>query len=134
MGLNKQDKDHLVVSQMQNQCVPSTIKRVFFKHFTFMTFFQVDMNGGDNLKRSDTQGSFGKGLKRSDSFVEEERHHRKRHHDILACLEEGTEGCITLVGSIDDIDRPVVAFVRMAEAIALPNTIEVSFNILWHNL
>ena len=87
------------------------------------------MNGGDNLKRSDTQGSFGKGLRRSDSFVEEERHHRKRHHDILACLEEGTEGCITLVGSIDDIDRPVVAFVRMAEAIALPNTIEVSFNI-----
>merc|ERR1711963_974162 len=89
----------------------------------------VDMNGGDNLKRSDTQGSFGKGLRRSDSFVEEERHHRKRHHDILACLEEGTEGCITLVGSIDDIDRPVVAFVRMAEAIALPNTIEVSLPV-----
>merc|ERR1712013_333394 len=101
MGLNKQDKDHLV----------------------------VDMNGGDNLKRSDTQGSFGKGLRRSDSFVEEERHHRKRHHDIIACLEEGTEGCITLVGSIDDIDRPVVAFVRMAEAIALPNTIEVSLPV-----
>ena len=81
------------------------------------------MNGTD-LKRSSTQSSFGKGLKRSDSFVEEERH-QKRRHDILACLEEGTEGCITLVGSIDDIDRPVVAFVRMAEAIALPNTIEV---------
>ena len=82
------------------------------------------MNGTDNLKRSSTQSSFGKGLRRSDSFVEEERH-QKRRHDILACLEEGTEGCITLVGSIDDIDRPVVAFVRMAEAIALPNTIEV---------
>jgi len=99
MGLNKQDKDHLV----------------------------VDMNGTD-LKRSSTQSSFGKGLKRSDSFVEEERH-QKRRHDILACLEEGTEGCITLVGSIDDIDRPVVAFVRMAEAIALPNTIEVSLPV-----
>ena len=84
------------------------------------------MNGTDNLKRSGTQSSFGKGLKRSDSFVEEERH-QKRRHDILACLEEGTEGCITLVGSIDDIDRPIVAFVRMAEAIALPNTIEVIF-------
>ena len=86
------------------------------------------MNGTDNLKRSSTQSSFGKGLKRSDSFVEEERH-QKRRHDILACLEEGTEGCITLVGSIDDIDRPIVAFVRMAEAIALPNTIEVIFKL-----
>jgi solute carrier family 4 anion exchanger 2 len=86
------------------------------------------MNGADNLKRSGTQSSFGKGLKRSDSFVEEERH-QKRRHDILACLEEGTEGCITLVGSIDDIDRPIVAFVRMAEAIALPNTIEVSLPV-----
>ena len=92
------------------------------------SFLQVDMNGTDNLKRSSTQSSFGKGLKRSDSFVEEERH-QKRRHDILACLEEGTEGCITLVGSIDDIDRPIVAFVRMAEAIALPNTIEVIFKL-----
>ena len=86
------------------------------------------MNGTDNLKRSSTQSSFGKGLRRSDSFVEEERH-QKRRHDILACLEEGTEGCITLVGSIDDIDRPVVAFVRMAEAIALEVEDEITKNL-----
>ena len=134
MGLNKQDKDHLVVRRLRKIMLFLEIVREMSMFYILVvkgllmtsSLLQVDMNGTENLKRSSTtQSSFGKGLKRSDSFVEEEKHHQKRRHDILACLEEGTEGCITLVGSIDDIDRPIVAFVRMAEAIALPNTIEV---------
>ena len=82
---------------------------------------QLDMNGHDNLKRSSTQGSF-KGLKRNDSIDDMVK---ARKQNILACMEKGTEGCIVLVGTLDDIRVPIVAFVRLAEAVILPNTIEV---------
>ena len=70
------------------------------------------------LKRNSSQGSF----KRNESF---DNLIKARKQDILACMEEGTEGAIVLVGSLDDIDKPIVAFVRLAEAIIMPNTIEV---------
>ena len=77
------------------------------------------MNGAHGgLKRNSTQGSF----KRNDSF---DSMAKARKQDILACMQEGTEGAIVLVGALDDIDKPIVAFVRLAEAIAMPNTIEV---------
>ena len=47
-----------------------------------------------------------------------------RKQDILSCLEEGTEGCLTLVGNIE-CDQPMAAFVRLANAIIMHNTIEV---------
>ena len=47
-----------------------------------------------------------------------------RKADILNCLEEGTEGCITLVGGIKT-DRVISAFVRLGSAIVMHNTIEV---------
>ena len=84
------------------------------------------MNGAESFKRTGSStGSFkSKGsIKRNDSF---DNMVKARKHDILSCMETGTEGCIVLVGAIDDIDQPIVAFVRLAKAILLPNTIEVS--------
>ena len=53
----------------------------------------------------------------------------KRGPDIRACLEEGAEGSIVLVGALEELDGPVMAFVRLAEAIVMPNTIEVSLPV-----
>merc|ERR1719427_2618552 len=81
------------------------------------------MNGVENgLKRNNTQGSF----KRNASF---DSMIMARKRDILSCMEEGTEGAIVLVGGLDDIDKPILAFVRLAEAIIMPNTIEVSLPV-----
>ena len=77
------------------------------------------MNGAHGgLKRNSTHGSF----KRNDSF---DSMAKARKQDILSCMQDGTEGAIVLVGALDDIDKPIVAFVRLAEAIVMPNTIEV---------
>jgi len=83
----------------------------------------LDMNGAHSgLKRSSTNGSF----KRNDSF---DNIVKARKQDIRACMEDGTEGAIVLVGTLDDIDKPIVAFVRLGEAIVMPNTIEVSLPV-----
>ena len=74
------------------------------------------------LKRNTSQGSF----KTNESF---DNLIKARNQDILACMEEGTEGAIVLVGSLDDIDKPIVAFVRLAEVIIMPNTIEVKMPV-----
>ena len=81
------------------------------------------MNGAHGgLKRNSTQGSF----KRTDSF---DNIIKARKRDILACMEDGTEGAVVLVGSLDDLEKPIVAFVRLAEAIGMPNTIEINLPV-----
>jgi len=83
----------------------------------------LDMNGAHGgLKRNSTQGSF----KRTDSF---DNIIKARKRDILACMEDGTEGAVVLVGSLDDLEKPIVAFVRLAEAIGMPNTIEINLPV-----
>jgi len=83
----------------------------------------LDMSGAHNgLKRNSTNGSF----KRNDSY---DNMVKARKQDIRACMEDGTEGAIVLVGTLDDIEKPIVAFVRLAEAIVMPNTIEVSLPV-----
>ena len=74
------------------------------------------------LKRNSTQGS----IKKNDSV---DNFMKARKQDIIACMEEGTEGAIVLVGALDDIQKPIVAFVRLAKAIAMPNTIEVTLPV-----
>jgi len=74
------------------------------------------------MKKSATSGSF----RREDSW---DNLSKARKRDILNCLEDGTEGCIVLVGSLEDIDHPIVAFVRLGEALVMPNTIEVSLPV-----
>ena len=87
------------------------------------------MNGGGLFRRSSTQASFGKakGMKRNDSF---DNMVKARKEDILSCMKEGTEGCIVLVGALEDIHQPIVAFVRLEKAILMPNTIEVKSSLL----
>jgi len=83
----------------------------------------LDMNGAHSgLKRNSTNGSF----KRNDSY---DNMAKARKQDIRGCMEDGTEGAIVLVGTLDDIEKPIVAFVRLAEAIVMPNTIEVSLPV-----
>merc|ERR1719431_1129706 len=83
----------------------------------------LDMNGSHSgLKRNSTNGSF----KRNDSY---DNMAKARKQDIRGCMEDGTEGAIVLVGTLDDIEKPIVAFVRLAEAIVMPNTIEVSLPV-----
>ena len=63
---------------------------------------------------------------RSESF---KKMVRARKQNILFCLDEGTEGAIVLVGSLDDISKPIAALARLAEAIEMPNTIEISLPV-----
>merc|ERR1719427_1074045 len=79
-------------------------------------YLVLDMNGAHGSLK----------VKRTDSF---DRLTKARKQDIRACMEDGTEGAIVLVGTLDDIDKPIVAFVRLAEAIVMPNTIEVSLPV-----
>eukprot|EP00092_Neocalanus_flemingeri_P029142 GFUD01031630.1.p1 GENE.GFUD01031630.1~~GFUD01031630.1.p1 ORF type:complete len:1420 (+),score=451.00 GFUD01031630.1:163-4422(+) len=83
----------------------------------------LDMSGAHGgLKKNSSQGSF----KRNESF---DSMIKARKQDIRACMEKGTEGAIVLVGALDDIDKPIVAFVRLAEAIEMHNTIEVNLPV-----
>merc|ERR1719410_393474 len=69
------------------------------------------------------------GLKRTGSFVLDsfrridstENMMKARKKDILTYVEEGTEGAVVLVGADKDIEKPIVAFVRLAQAILMPN-------------
>merc|ERR1719427_1784674 len=79
-------------------------------------YLVLDMNGAHGSLK----------VKRTDSF---DRLTKARKQNILTCMEEGTEGAIVLVGALDDIDKPIVAFVRLAKAIVMPNTIEVTLPV-----
>ena len=48
-----------------------------------------------------------------------------KKESIIRRLKKGTEGTIALVGQLAGLERPVVAFVRMAEGIIMPNALEV---------
>lgn len=82
----------------------------------------VDMNGTGSIKRSQTQGS----IRRNESW---DNMMKLRKQNIIACMENNAEGCIVLVGTLDDIDEPIVAFVRLGKAIDMPNTIEVNLPV-----
>lgn len=46
--------------------------------------------------------------------------------NILRRIPLGAEASIVLVGQDDALEQPVLAFVRLAEAVIMPNTTEVS--------
>ena len=50
---------------------------------------------------------------------------------ILSCLDPGTEGSISLVGSLPDISKPTVALVRLAKAVMMPLPAAVVMTRLW---
>ena len=54
---------------------------------------------------------------------------RERKESILACMEVGAEGAVLLVGALSCLTDPITAFVRLAKAINMPNTIEVSLPV-----
>jgi len=81
----------------------------------------MDSNG---LQRSQTASSSFRRIDSMDSMIK-----AARKTNILSCMEEGTEGAVVLVGALDEIEKPVVAFVRLAEAIIMPNTIEMSLPV-----
>ena len=49
----------------------------------------------------------------------------KNKQSILSRIKLGTEGTIVLVGSLESIDKPISALVRLAEGIIMPNALEV---------
>ena len=54
---------------------------------------------------------------------------KARKTDILSYVETGTEGAVVLVGADKNIEKPIVAFVRLAQAIIMPNTIEAELPV-----
>ena len=48
---------------------------------------------------------------------------------IFASLKPGTEGSMSLVGSLSGIEKPLVAFVRLAEAVEMRKTTEISIRV-----
>jgi len=79
--------------------------------------------GFKGLARSATASSSFRRIDSIDNMM------KARKQNIITCMEDGTEGAIVLVGAMDEIDKPIVAFVRLAEAIIMPNTIEVSLPV-----
>ena len=49
----------------------------------------------------------------------------QRRDNIMHKLEEGTEGTMTLVGSLDSLKKPLVGFVRLGHGIVMPNLMEI---------
>jgi len=85
-------------------------------------------NGKDKQNLMDSNGLHASSsFRRVDSMDSMMKAVRKTN--ILSSMEEGTEGAVVLVGALDEIKKPVVAFVRLAEAIIMPNTIEVSLPV-----
>ena len=53
------------------------------------------------------------------------RYAQSKKESILKKIKAGTEGTICLVGALEGLERPAVAFVRLAEGIIMPNALEV---------
>ena len=65
-------------------------------------------------------------LPASQSFAELYRQATaSRRDNIMSKLEEGTEGTMTLVGSLESIKKPLVGFVRLNHSIVMPNLMEI---------
>jgi hypothetical protein len=48
-----------------------------------------------------------------------------RRESIMHKLEEGTEGTMTLVGSLEFIKKPLAGLVRLSHAVVMPNLMEI---------
>lgn len=71
-------------------------------------------------------GEDGGNLDPSPSFAELYRQATAARRDnIMHKLEDGTEGTMTLVGSLDSITKPLVGLVRLNHAIVMPNLMEI---------
>jgi len=84
--------------------------------------FDIEMDGESFekpslLRRNQSSSNM---LKRKDSMFDV-----LPKKEVLNCLEEGTEGCLTLVGTFDG-PKPVAALVRLEHSTVIPNTLEVN--------
>jgi len=79
--------------------------------------------GGNGFNRTGSNASSFRRIDSMDNMM------KARKRDIITCMEDGTEGAVVLVGSLDEIDKPILAFVRLSEALFMPNTIEVSLPV-----
>lgn len=48
--------------------------------------------------------------------------------NILRRIPEGAEATTVLVGALDFLEQPTIAFVRLAEGLTMPNLMEVTMN------
>ena len=70
------------------------------------------------------------GLTSTPSFSELQRMATAQRRDsIMNRMEEGTEGTIALVGSLQSIEKPIVAVVRLASAVVMPNLMEIQIPV-----
>ncbi|XP_051894383.1 anion exchange protein 2-like isoform X2 [Pristis pectinata] len=57
----------------------------------------------------------------------EAKEHRKRHHsEIMDKIPENTEATLVLVGCVESLNCPAMAFVRLEKAVCLESVLEVS--------
>lgn len=54
---------------------------------------------------------------------------RKGHNDILRRIPADAQGSSILVGSVDFLDQPATAFIRLAEGVLIPSLIEVNIPV-----
>ncbi|XP_059812609.1 solute carrier family 4 member 1b (Diego blood group) isoform X1 [Hypanus sabinus] len=55
-----------------------------------------------------------------------EEHHKRHHSEIMDKIPENTEGTLVLVGCMESLTCPAMAFVRLEEAVCLESVLEVS--------
>jgi hypothetical protein len=51
--------------------------------------------------------------------------HHPHKRDITSKLAPGTEGTMTMVGGLQSLAEPLVAFVRLAHAVVMPSLMEI---------
>ncbi len=79
---------------------------------------------GDHLVDEEAGGG-GSNNSSSHNLADLYRQAQVRKDHILKRLKKGTEGAIVLTGALESIYTPIVAFVRLAEGIIMPNALEV---------
>ncbi|XP_033628875.1 sodium bicarbonate cotransporter 3-like [Asterias rubens] len=75
----------------------------------------------EKMKRNESQGSLG----RNETSDSSEQIHKESGNKFLKKLPAGAEASNVLIGEVDFLEKPILAFVRLREGVLLPDMTEV---------
>lgn len=66
---------------------------------------------------------------KDDSATSQEDMRKVQNEAILKRIPVGAQGSTVLVGEVDFLDQPAIAFIRLAEGVVVPSLIEVNIPV-----
>lgn len=66
---------------------------------------------------------------KDDNATSQEDVRRAQNEAILKRIPVGAQGSTVLVGEVDFLDQPAIAFIRLAEGVVVPSLIEVNIPV-----